>query len=232
MCIRDRYWDDWKRCVRNRDYPLGFHAGSFYGWARNWMGIENISVLFYDNPHLVHAVIDHLTDFLCTTLEKAVSEVSFDFALIFEDLGMKTGPLLSPDLFREFCLPGYRKFTAFLRSHGVETIFVDSDGNNDPIMPLWKEGGVNGMLPLEAAAGNNVVEMADRHGRDFAFMGNIDKRALRLTKKDVEKELMAKLPAMWEKGGYLPFLDHQIPPDIPLENFRYAVELIHRFTRL
>jgi len=32
------YWEDFKRCQRKRDYPLGIFAGSYYGWIRNWVG--------------------------------------------------------------------------------------------------------------------------------------------------------------------------------------------------
>jgi len=78
------YWDEWKRCVKDRDYPLGISAGSFYGWVRNWMGMEKC-----DNPELVKEVINYISDFVCKTIEKAVSEVKFDFALIWEDLEMK-----------------------------------------------------------------------------------------------------------------------------------------------
>ena len=220
------YWEDWKRCVKDRDYPLGISAGSFYGWVRNWMGMENLSLMFYDNPELVKEIINYISDFVCKTIEKAVNEVKFDFALIWEDLGMKTGPLISPDLFKKFCLPAYKKVTDFLKSHGIDVIMVDSDGNNDVIIPLWLEGGVNGLYPLEVAADTDAVELRKKYGKKLILMGNIDKRAFRKTKKEVEEEVMKKVPFLIKEGGYIPFVDHSVPPDVPFENFKYYLELV------
>ena len=54
--------------------------------------------------------------------------------------------------------------TGFLRKNGVETIFVDTDGNPGALIPLLLEGGVNGLLPLEAAAGVNAVDLRKQYG--------------------------------------------------------------------
>ena len=34
----------------DRDYPLVLPGGSLYGWLRNWMGLENLSCVGYDDP--------------------------------------------------------------------------------------------------------------------------------------------------------------------------------------
>lgn len=225
------YWEDWKRTVKNRVYPLGIPAGSFYGWLRNWMSVENISVMFYDEPVFMKEVIDYIADFVCEVLAKALEEVKFDFALIWEDLGMKTGPLISPKLFAEFCLPAYKKVTSFLRNYGVDVIMVDSDGRNDGIIPLWLEGGVNGLYPLEVAANSDAVKLRKEYGQSLILMGNIDKRALSKTRKEVEEEVMKKVPVLLKEGGYMPSIDHSVPPDISLDNFQYYLSLLKKIQK-
>ena len=222
------YWEDWKRNVKQRDYPLAISAGSFYGWPRNWMGMENLSVMFYDDPEFVREIMNYIADFICKTLIKALEQVKFDLAMMWEDMAMKTGPLLSPELFKKFCLPGYRKVTALLKEHGIDVIMVDSDGNNDVIIPLWLEVGVNAPFPLEVAANTDAVALREQYGEKLILMGNIDKRALIKTKKEVEDKVMKKITCLIEKGGYLPFVDHAVPPDVPLENFQYYLDLIKK----
>ena len=46
------YWDYMKRCSASRDFPLGIDAGSYYGWLRNWVGMENLALWYYDCPDL------------------------------------------------------------------------------------------------------------------------------------------------------------------------------------
>lgn len=221
-----RFWNDLKRCYKDRDYPLGIHAGSFYGWPRNWIGVENFSLMLYDNPELVKDICDYIGDFVIKVIERAVLEIELDFALIWEDLGFKTGPLISPELFREFMLPNYKRVTKFLIEHKIDIIMVDSDGNNDVIIPLWLEGGVSGIYPLEIAANSEPVRLRKEYGKKLQLMGGIDKRELAKTKKEVEKEIMSKIPWMFEQGGYIPMVDHAVPPDVPLENFLYYRQLL------
>ena len=69
------WWEDKKRCWKNRDYPLSISGPSFYGELRNWIGFENLSVMFYDNPDLVHEMMDFLAEFGMETIHRALHEV-------------------------------------------------------------------------------------------------------------------------------------------------------------
>jgi uroporphyrinogen decarboxylase len=44
-------------------------------------------------------------------------------------------------------------------------------------------------------------------------------------RKAIERELYSKIVPMVELGGYVPTVDHTIPPDIPLKNFLYYLDL-------
>jgi len=223
-----RWWEDMKRCWKDRDYPLGINAGSFYGWPRNWIGVESFSYLLYDDPGLVADICTYLGDFIVKVIERAVDEVDLDFALMWEDLGFKTGPLISPEMFRKFMLPQYKKVTSFLKAHDIDIILVDSDGMCDLIIPLWIEGGVTGLYPFEVAAGSDAVATREKYGQQLAIIGNIDKRALAKGKKEIEEEVMSKVPQLFASGGYIPFVDHCVPPDAPFENFCYYMDLIEQ----
>jgi len=37
---------------------------------------------------------------------------------------------------------------------------------------------------------------------------------------------MSKVPELLELGGYVPMVDHGVPPDIPVRNLLYMAELI------
>ncbi len=44
------------------------------------------------------------------------------------DISHGRGPMISEAVVREFMLPYYRRFTAFLKGKGIKYIFVDTDG--------------------------------------------------------------------------------------------------------
>ncbi len=224
-------WEELKKQLNERDYPLGIRAGSFYGFLRDWIGVENLSMMFYDNPKLIEEMEEYLEWFYIETIKKAITEVKFDFAFIWEDMCFNKGPLISPQLFRKFLLPHYKKITDFLRKHGIDIIEVDSDGNLNELIPLWLEGGVNAVFPLEVAAGNDAVALRKKYGKDLILFGNIDKRALTKGKKEIKEEIMRKVPYLISTGGYFPHVDHDIPPDVSWDNVQYYLEVLRSLTQ-
>lgn len=193
---------------------------SFFGAIRGWMGAEGAMLAFYDDPALVAEMMEFLGDFHVAVLERALALAPVDYAVCWEDMAYKTASLISPKLFREYMLPGYRKVADCLRGHGIDVIMVDSDGNVEELIPLWLEAGVNGVFPMEVQSGMDVVELRRKYGKDLLMMGGLDKKAVAKGRSAIDAELAQKIPVALD-GGYIPTIDHSLPPDISYENFQY-----------
>ena len=113
-----------------------------------------------------------------------------------------------------------------LRSNGVDVIIVDSDGNVESLIPPFLESGVNGIFPLEVGAGMNAVSLRETYGERLIMIGNIDKRALSAGPEAIKNEVDSKLTWLVRDGGYVPSVDHEVPPDVTLPNYRYYVNLL------
>ena len=217
-------WEALKRQWRDRDYVLSIDGGSFYGFLRDWIGVENLSYLVYDDPALVREMMDTLGDLFVRVLRRAVEEVpDIDFAMFWEDMCYKTGPLLSPAMFREWMVPNYRKVTSFLEDHGIRLSWVDCDGNIESLIPLWLEGGVRGFYPLEVASGMDAAALRRQYGREIVMWGNVDKRALAAGREAIDAEL-ARLAPVAAQGGFIPLVDHGVPDDVSYQNYLYYLE--------
>ena len=70
------------------------------------------------------------------------------------------------------------------------------------------------------------MKYRESYGHDLLLRGGIDKRALRHTKKEVEEEVIPKATKLLKDGGWLPFIDHAVPNDVPLENFQHYLSLV------
>lgn len=222
------WWEQKKEEYKRRSYPLGIGVGSFFGWTRNWIGIQNLSYLTVDDPALIEEIGEHLEYFIIEAIKPALSEIQFDFAHFWEDMAWKGGSLVSIDFVRKYMVPHYKKVTDLLHDHGIDIITLDSDGDVSELIPVWLECGINGILPNEVAANVDVVEMRKQYGKDLVISGGIDKRALAGTKKQVEDEVMSKVPYLLSEGGYFPSIDHAVPPDVPFENYAYYLELLRQ----
>jgi uroporphyrinogen decarboxylase len=196
-----------------------------YSQLRSWVGTIELSYLFYDDPALVQEMVDLIVDFTLRVTRKARQEVQFDYFNFFEDFAGKGGPLISPALFRRFLLPAYKRITEEFRRDGIKHFWLDSDGDPRCLIPLMLEGGITCLWPLEVASGMDPVALRKEYGTDLALCGGIDKREIAKGREAIHRELYAKIPPLLERGGYIPFIDHAIPPDISLDDFKYYMDL-------
>jgi uroporphyrinogen decarboxylase len=190
--------------------------------------VTKLLYTFYDDPVLIEDMMDAMLALALGVIDRALPDLKVDQANFWEDMCYKAGPLISPDMFKKYMVPRYRQVTDRLHKHGVDIIYVDSDGNVEKLIPLWLEAGVNMIWPLEITAGNDPVALRKEYGKDLILGGGIDKQALLGDKERIEKEVMSKVPFLLEEGGYFPCIDHLVPPDITLENYQYYVNCLRR----
>ncbi|MHB9025291.1 MAG: uroporphyrinogen decarboxylase family protein [Armatimonadota bacterium] len=217
----------WAAERAERDYPLGVWLGGSYGYLRNWWGVEGISLLLYDDPSLVEEMIEQLIHLSSGILDHILATgLQLDWVMFWEDLGFKTAPLISPDQFERFCMPFYRAMMDKVRQAGIPVVMLDSDGNIWDMIPLWLDAGITVMHPMEVASGMDVIEARRRYGKQVGFFGGIDKRALAGSFEDIRAEVLPKMNACLEDGGFIAACDHAVPPDVSFDNFRYYRDLI------
>jgi len=222
-----RWWEDVVRCSRGRDYPLaltGIGGFGLYSMLRRWLGTEAACTVFYDDPALAEEMLEFLSDFFITLTERALTDLEIDWYNYFEDFAFKTGPLVSPSIYRRFLLPHYQRINEHLRRHGVRIISLDSDGNFGVLLPLILEAGFNHLCPMEQAADMDLLSIRREYGQAFAMMGGIDKREIGKGKQYIERELHRQTPELLETGGFIPTIDHTVPPDVSYDNFLYYLE--------
>jgi uroporphyrinogen decarboxylase len=150
--------------------------------------------------------------------EEVLSQTDVDLCVIWEDISAGTGSMVSPAMMREFMLPYYKRLTAFLRAHGVGCVFVDTDGECTDLIPLFLEGGVTGLYPMEASCGVDIVEVRKRFPT-LQMMGGIPKSEIRNGPARIE-EILQPAAQVLKTGRYVPFGDHLIPPEVHWNEFR------------
>ncbi len=202
------------------DYPVIVFVGSLYGWIRNWMGVERLSVTIYDDPEWIGEMMEHLTVLTLKVLEKIAGRCKIDVAHWWEDMCFNKGPLMSPKHVAQFMLPRYKRVTEFLRKE-CECNFnsLDCDGNIHSLVKLWLDNGISVMLPLEVPH-TDAYRIRKEFGKEVLLRGYFDKRALIEGEEAIDREFERILPLINE-GGFIPHTDHCVPPDVSLENFCY-----------
>ncbi len=221
-------FDDRVREAEESGLPVSVRTASLMGWVRNWMGVENMCFMMYDDPNCFADTVETLSDLACWGIDQVASRMKgrIDIGHGWEDIAGSTGPFVSPDLFEKYVAPGYRKIRAKLEEHGVDIYSVDSDGNVEALIGPWLAAGVNCMFPLEPGTWKMTPEKARaKYGRDLLIIGGFDKLALERGRDAIDAEFESHISLMKE-GGFVMMPDHLITPGVPLDDYKYYLDKV------
>jgi uroporphyrinogen decarboxylase len=220
---------DLKVRLADREHPITLHFSGPFWQLREWLGFEDLCMAFYDKPALIQDMLDFWCDYILRLMERAFEFVVPDCVHLSEDMAYKKFAMISPEMTRRYLLPVWRKWGEAIRAAGVPVYAIDSDGFIGELIPIWLEAGVNACDPIEVAAGNDIVQMRREFGRDMAFHGGVDKRAMAKGGAVIEAE-MARLEPVIADGGFIPSCDHGVPADVSWPDYCHYVELLARMT--
>ena len=235
-CRYPAYWREfglkgWEE--REHVLVLGKNCSTlgFYWRGREWMGTENLSYAWYDYPEMMHEMMEFIADFTIETARPALEAgIAPDYVFINEDMSMKNGPLLSPNTYREFIFPHMKRLVSFFKDNGVTWVVVDTDGNCELLIPQLLEAGVDAIWPLERASDMDPVALRKKFGRDLRLWGGVDKRELAKDTAAIDAHLRTLQPLVAD-GGFIPTVDHLVPPDVSLSNFEHYMMRKHQLLR-
>ena len=195
-----------------------------YMFLRSLMGPEDIMYVFYDKPDLVHDCMQTWLKLADHVTAKHQQYVTLDEIYLAEDICYNHGPLVSPDMIKEFLFPYYQQLIANAKKRQIDKdrklyIQIDTDGDCRPIIDLYRKGvGMDMLDPFEVASGCDVVQIGKDYP-DLIMSGGIDKRVLSKDKDTIDRYLESILPFMRARGGYIPTCDHGVPPEVPWQNY-------------
>ena len=191
---------------------------------RQLLGEEALCIAYYEQPELIHDILNTIGDTAFRVLDRVSAHVQIDLLFVHEDMAGISGPLAGPTQVREFIAPYYRQIWDLLCDRGARLFDQDSDGDMKPVIDAFLEAGVNCMHPMEPAAGMDIVKLREKYGTQLAFYGGIDKHVIRRSKAEIVAELEYKIPPMVRTGGNVLALDHRIPNGTSLENYKFYLD--------
>ena len=212
----------------SREFILTVDFNGPFWQLREWCGLVNLCFLFADHPEFVQEMIDFWQEFVSQALARILRQTRVDRVRVSEDMAYKAHSMISPAMVRKFLLPSYCRWVLEVRDAGCPLVDVDSDGYIAELIPLWIEAGINVCEPIEVAAGNDIVAYRKHFGRQMAYLGGIDKRAIAAGGEALEAEVMRVVFPLLKEGGFIPGCDHGVPPDISWQNYvAYSRRLAH-----
>jgi uroporphyrinogen decarboxylase len=226
--------DDWdvsgvralcERLNRDRRYYLRYEVGGIFEWSWALRGFERFLLDLAEKPEVACTIMDRFTDIYIENTLRTIEAAGgmLDMVYTYDDVGMQSGLLLSPRMWRKYILPRHQRLNAAIREARYPVkIMYHSCGAIFPLIgPFVDEMGIDVLNPLQPrAAGMDMARIKAEFGERLSFHGAVDIQHTlpHGTPSEVQAEVRARCEVLGRGGGYICAAAHHIQADTPLEN--------------
>ena len=186
-------------------------------------GMEEALMKMLTEPAMFRAVIDRITDFYLEANEifYCATKGKVHGVLIGNDLGSQNGLILSPQLIREFVLPGTSKLIAQAKRYGLKVIH-HSCGAISEIIPDLIKAGADVIHPIQALAkGMDIHRLKKDFGNQVSFCGGVDVQQLLVSGTPAQvKDKVKELKQLFPTGLIISPSHEAVLPDVKAENIK------------
>jgi uroporphyrinogen decarboxylase len=209
-------------------FLCGHHRDTLWEKAYMLVGMENMMVYFHREPAFAREVLQRIMDFQLG-MAGHYSRAGVEAILLGDDLGMQTGPLLSPRIVQEFLVPEYRRLFRFYRERGV-LISFHSCGNVEAFIETFIDLGVDVLNPVQASANDLDALRAETAGR-MALQGAVNSATIMDGPADrICAEARERMWQLGREGGYFCGPDQGLPfPQAHVDALHSTVEAYGRY---
>jgi len=204
----------------------GLRHGYLFQTLADIRGYENLLFDMADNypslPHLIE-IIEHFN----MAIVQRYLDIGVEWMCYPEDLGMQTGPMISPAMFRKFIKPSYERLIKPARAAG-SVIHVHSDGRVCDLLDDMIRGGVD-VINLQDLV--NVIDwIKDKLAGKVCIDLDIDRQHITAsgTPKQVDALIREEVTKLGSKEGGL-MMVYGLYPGVPLENVKALMDAMERY---
>ena len=197
-------------------------------WAAELCRLDDFLVFMIHQPELAHEVLEMVNEFAIALARRAI-RAGAEVVMLGDDIGYRTGPMVSPQMYDEFIRPRLERVVRVIHEEGALAV-KHSDGNLWPILDMIVSTGVDGINPLEPVAGMDIGEVKRKYGDRVCLIGNIDCGELLSwqSEDDVRRVVRETIRQAAPGGGYIMSSSNTIHSSVNPENYRAMIEETHR----
>ena len=202
---------------------LGGEWCAFFHDLLDLLGMEDALTMMYEEPEVVHAVLNHLVDYYLEC-NKRIFDAAGDVIDIFfmgNDMGSQGGPLVSVPLFEEFFAPQFKRLCDQAHSYGIYTQ-LHCCGGIQQLIPSMHACGIDAVQSLQPVCdGMSAENLKKNHGHEMIFNGCVDSvnKLIYGTKEECIEETKKVISHMKPGGGFILSPSHDYLLEMtPVEN--------------
>jgi uroporphyrinogen decarboxylase len=203
---------------------VGLYACNLMEWGQYLYRNDNFLALLAAEPDRAHDILERLTEHHLKGLEKFLRLVGpyVDVINFSDDLGVQTGPMISPRMYREFFKPRHGRLWQRAKELADVKVLLHSCGDIRRLLPDIIEAGADAVNPVQISCRGMEPEGLKRDfGKDITFWGGgCDTQRLlsQGTPEEIREHVTRQVEIMRQGGGFVFQQVHNILADVPPQN--------------
>ncbi len=156
-----------------------------------------------------------------------------DVLRLGDDVGMQTGMMFSPELWRELYKPWMKKYIETAKGINPDIlVWYHSDGKIYDIIPDLIEIGLDILNPVQPEC-MDPFELKKKYGNKLSFWGVIGTQTTMpfASAKEVKDTVKNYIKGIGKDGGLCLAPTHVLEPEVPLENINAMMDAIEEYGR-
>ena len=212
---------------------IGLFGGNLLEIGQFLFRNDNFYMLLAGDKPRAHRFLDVLVEMHLANLEKYLGAVgpSIDIILFGDDLGMQTGPQISPATYREFFYPRHKQLWSTAKQLADVKVMLHSCGGIYPLLPMLIDAGLDAVNPVQTTCRDMEPERLKREfGRNLCFWGGgCDTRETlpHGTPAQVADDVRRRVEILAPGGGFVFQQIHNVMADVPPENVVAMLEAVN-----
>ena len=210
--------------IPDRDHIIlsGSHRSTLLERAWKLVGMDNLFVMMLNEPEKANWLLDHIIEFQLGVAEE-YGALGVQMAALGDDQGTQLALLVSPELFREYFKPRYRRLIDYYKSRACIVQF-HSCGNIIELVPDFIDLGIDILNPAQATA-NNLNELREKTAGKITLSGAVSTATiLQGPREAIRAEARQRITSLGKLGGYICGPDQGMPfPDDNIADLQQAV---------
>ncbi|MGC8640895.1 MAG: uroporphyrinogen decarboxylase family protein [Isosphaeraceae bacterium] len=203
---------------------IGLFGGNLLECGQFVYRNDNFLMLLAAEPARVHRFLDKLVEMHLANLEQFLKAVGpyIDIVLFGDDLGMQTGPQMSPAMYREFFKPRHALMWRRAKELANVKVMLHCCGGVRSLLRDLIDAGLDAINPVQISCkGMNAAELKREFGKDLTFWGGgcDTQKILPLgTPDQVREHVREQVKILAPGGGFVFQQVHNIMTNVPPEN--------------
>lgn len=214
---------------------IGLFGGNLLECGQFLYRNDGFLMLLAENPDRVHAFLDRLVDLHLTNLERFLGLVgdSIDIILFGDDLGMQSGPQMSPAMYREFFKPRHQRMWSRAKELADVKVQLHCCGGVRPLLDDLIDAGLDAINPVQiSCTGMDAAELKTEFGdRLTLWGGGCDTRFVLAdaTPEEVARHVRQQVEIMSPGGGFVFQQVHNVLANVAPENVVAMLDAVREF---